>query len=883
MGNACDYCSKRPDPELPEHTKGPSKSNPEINRNGTIKKSRKRKIKKRPLKSSKAKVTEAITAEITNQEKSEIDIKMIESALSNHFILKIIDSDGKKVIIDQMRHYSIPANEVIFQQSNPAECFFVLSSGLLEVLVNSKQVNIIKPGTGFGELALIDNCARSATVRTLENSVLWGLDRKTFKKSVESLNAANYTENLEFLNSVPLFQILTKTQKELIMSVMATQVWAAGEKVVKEGDTGESFFIIKDGMVSCSQKGIELRKMTKGNFFGEQALLNNCVRTATVTTVIDSKMISIGRNTILKVLGSNLEQILFRNTIRMSLEKSPVFQVCTDEQRKILVDKMRILYYEDSEPVILKGLRMGMHVWVVLKNRLKFSGGSVETFACIGDNYLVSKKKRCFRNSYYADGLCVVGEITKLEIKQILGGSVRSVISINRMLPALQKVTVLRFLSKSLFYSVAKAFKTVQFSSGEVIFNQNDVGDNFFIVQEGKVDIIKNNISVRSVNKFDYFGERSVLFNDVRSASAVAHGDLTCWVLDRTDFLRIVDENIRTQLQKRIEMQDDDITLVDIVPVKLLGKGQFGCVYLATHRDRNTHYALKIVTRQKISFYDFYENIILERKILMQLDHGMIVKLIKTFKDSKRLYFLMEFVRGMDLFDVLTVLGRLSYENGQFYAACLVLIIETLHELGIIYRDLKPENVMVDDEGFLKLIDFGTAKFINGKSYTLVGTPHYMAPEVITGSGYMQSADLWSLGVMIYEFFEGNLPFGEYEEDPYAIYEEVLNCRLGFNKLQLNEAFRELVEQLLSIDPINRVRQRLKEYRAFQEFNWDALISRELQAPYRPVLNSIEEEVVQAKKAKINLQRFLESEESGQEPIAKRASMAPELNWDDEF
>ena len=310
------------------------------------------------------------------------------------------------------------------------------------------------------------------------------------------------------------------------------------------------------------------------------------------------------------------------------------------------------------------------------------------------------------------------------------------------MIPALKKIRVLRFLSKSKFQSVVKAFKIVSFAPGETIFKQNEIGDKFYIVNSGKIDIVKDNVTVRSVNIHDYFGERSILFNDVRSASAISNGESKCWVLDMHDFLNIIDENIRNQLIKRIELQDDSITLSHLLPVKLIGKGMFGCVYLTMHKEKETLYALKTVTRQKISAFDIYDNILLERQILLQLDHGMIVKLIKTFKDNLRIYFLMEYVHGSDLFDVLSFLGRLSVKNGQFYSASLVTILENLHERFIIYRDLKPENVMVDEEGYLKLIDFGTAKFIHNKSYTTVGTPHYMAPEVISGGGYNQSADL---------------------------------------------------------------------------------------------------------------------------------------------
>ena len=167
----------------------------------------------------------------------------------------------------------------------------------------------------------------------------------------------------------------------------------------------------------------------------------------------------------------------------------------------------------------------------------------------------------------------------------------------------------------------------------------------------------------------------------------------------------------------------------------------FGNVFLVMNNQKKRFYALKTVSRRKIEKYEIQENLLLERKILLTLDHIFILKMIKTFKDSKRLYFLTEFVRGSDLFDVLRELNIVSERDAKFYTSCIILMLEYLHDRDIVYRDLKPENVMIDEEGYPKLIDFGISKILNERTYTIVGTPHYMSPEVITGKGYSFSAD----------------------------------------------------------------------------------------------------------------------------------------------
>jgi cGMP-dependent protein kinase len=552
---------------------------------------------------------------------------------------------------------------------------------------------------------------------------------------------------------------------------------------------------------------------------------------------------------------------------------------------KKIVSRMKILQYQEGEVVVGQGLNMGKHVWVVLKGHLKQGDNLISSFSCIGDEQLLMKDSQSFKQAIFAETTCTLAEISKDDLEEILSSKIESVFNQNDMLPILKKVSVLRYLNKSNFNSVIKAFKIVKYESSSVIFKQNDIGDKFFIIKSGKVDIIKDSSVVRSVNIHDYFGERSILFNDSRSATAVAVTEVVCWVLERNDFLRIVDERVRKQLIERIDMQDESISLNDLIPVKNLGKGMFGSVFLVSHKERQTQYALKTVTRQKIATYDIYDNVLLERKILLQLDNNMIVRLIKTFKDNLRLYFLMEYVKGMDLFEVLTILGKLSLKNSQFYSAALVMIIENLHERDIIYRDLKPENVMVDEEGYLKLIDFGTAKIIQDKTYTTVGTPHYMAPEVITGSGYSLSADFWSIGIMIFEFFEGVLPFGENEEEPYKIYEKVLEKKIGFSRVnEFKSAVKSVISQLLNTNPNLRGEGGVKNHEFFEDVQWESIVSKDAASPYKPKLGSLENEINRAKKMRKNLQEFISRDEANDISCApRRGFKPPSSTWDDDF
>mmetsp|Transcript_9372 Transcript_9372/g.9354 ORF Transcript_9372/g.9354 Transcript_9372/m.9354 type:complete len:441 (-) Transcript_9372:850-2172(-) len=435
--------------------------------------------------------------------------------------------------------------------------------------------------------------------------------------------------------------------------------------------------------------------------------------------------------------------------------------------------------------------------------------------------------------------------------------------------------------------ALASTIKVRHYENQEPIFNQNDEGDDFYIVKEGQVDIVKDGVHIRTITRSDFFGERSMISNERRTASVLANGkNVSCWVLEKHDFLGMIDEGIRNQLIKRINLQDDSVVLADLCPIKVLGKGMFGNVFLTVNKKTGMPYAIKTVSRSKVGAFGISEDLVSERKILLQIDHPLIMKLVKTFKDEERVYFLMEYVRGKDLFDVLRVLNLLTDDDAKFYAACIFLMLEHLHERRIIHRDLKPENIMVDEEGYPKMIDFGTTKIVEGRTYTVVGTPHYMAPEVISGKGYGLASDYWSVGIMIYEFLCGGVPFGEEEEDPYKVYEKVLERKLAYPKCigsKLKAA--PIIEHLLNRNPGMRgTVESIKALPWFQNINWDKLIGKQIKPPHVPKLENLATDIESGLQKNKKLITFIRKEEiADRHEILRKSCKAPPPNWDEDF
>ena len=706
--------------------------------------------------------------------KSEDDLRLIYNALNRNISFKNLSQDQQDLIVREMKYFEMPAKSLIMQQGKICNFFYIISSGKAEIVENTKHMGILSEGECIGDSALLNNTPIQANITALEQCFLWGMDRLTFRMAVQEIYSANYNQNKKFIDSVPIFNALNKSQKELLLTSVTIEKFIDGEKIVVEDDPGELFYLIKEGTVICKRNDRVLRTLGSGEYFGEQALLCGTPRTATVIATGEVKCLVISERQLTQALGDQLNQIIYKNSIRMAFEKSRLLSSLSEAQTNSIIDKMVITSWDHGDEVIKKGACKNEAMHVIVHGNLSDSSCNVfDILSILGEEEVV-KDVKSYYGTLSAIGNVDLASISKSDFNHIIGEDIDQATCANDLLKTLGKINLFRGLSLEKLKIIVKSLQIEEFNQGKVIFEQNSPGEAFYIVKNGKVDIVKDGTFIRSITKFDYFGERSLLFNEMRSASVIASESVQCWVLTKSVFFGIIDARIRNLLIKRIHMQNTSIKLEDLIIVKDLGHGMLGDVYLVTHEEHKHLYALKSIKRNKIDSDKIQDNLILERKIMMQLDHNFIVKLIKTFNDENCVYFLLEYVRGEDLFDVIRNLNILTDEDAKFYVSCLIIILEHLHERDIVYRDLKPENVMVDEDGYLKLIDFGAAKIVNGRTYTMIGTPHYMAPEVILGKGYSVNADYWSLGIVIYEFLCGGVPFGENYTDSVSIFEDIL-------------------------------------------------------------------------------------------------------------
>ncbi|KUF97244.1 hypothetical protein AM588_10011330 [Phytophthora nicotianae] len=628
--------------------------------------------------------------ELKSVAKSSESTNIIRQALLNNFLFYTIGHSDIDSIVDFMTEKSTVAGDVVISEGNHGDFFYVVETGLFSVSVRGNVVNSVQRGATFGELALVYNCPRTASVTCSQPGRLWALDRVTFRRLVARIQSEQIGECKSALRNVSILHALTDTQLNQLAEAAQFVKFTKGDRIIKKGERGNVLYIIKSGAVICTDVGdshrMESVRLTENDYFGEQ-----------------------------------------KEKLFLALEP---------------------ITFTDGEFVIKEG-----------------------------DN--------------------------------------------------------------------GTAFYIIKSGSALVVKSVSNTDDN------GEVTTEKRQVATLSTGNF--FGEMSLLHGEPRQADVIANGHLECLSLDQGKFVELlgpIQEILNREAEERrnaLKMQEQkQIKLDDLEVLRTLGSGTFGRVKLVRHKTTGVAYALKVLNKASVVAYKQQRNVVNEKSVMTQCNHPFLLKLYTTYKDAARLYLLIEFVQGGELFTYLhstpSSPGRIPNDHARFYASHVLMALEYLHERCIVYRDLKPENLLIDPLGYLKVVDFGFAKVVDDRTYTLCGTTEYLAPELVLGKGHNRGVDYWALGILIYEMVVGHSPFaGSSQVDQMQICRNIVKEKVEFPSY-VSSSCRDIISKLLERDPTKRLgmthggARAIRSHAWFAKLDWDAMLQKKVNAPYKPKL-----------------------------------------------
>ena len=774
---------------------------------------------------------------ISKNNKPKKDHELIDKCFLDHFSFRILEKQARNEIIKQVSLCYAKAGTTLFQQNDPPGNFYIISSGVCNMLINGESVKLLQKGECFGEIDFMSGCNREFSIKCNSDCNLWLLEKKNFLQITKHILTKVFQDNIINTENVPLIKILDHDYKSKIISNCYRETRFPNNNIFFENQNANFLYLIKDGEIYIKKNGEIISTLTEGDYFGELSIISQNNRLLEVIPKTKSHLYSISISAIKKILGENYPVLLILGIAKAAFLKTECFK-----KVKFLDNVLHLfkLNFYDKETIILKKeTKKSENIIITISGKL-INVNSNEIICgkgCVLFGEEIYKEDQSLINSdIKCEPYSLLLSVKTKDLLNFLGSSFQQLDEKETIIDQLKCVSLFKNFTDAKINNLASKVKTTNFNEGEFVFKEGEEGTCFYIIKKGSVDLIAGNKYVRTINENEYFGVRALFFKEKRSASAKTNKKCEFFYLEKNDFENMIEKNLKEYLLDRLYLQDNSVNLDDLIFCTNLGSGTYGNVSLVKNKKNNYLYAIKNISNKQIMYGQLYKNLELERSILLQIDHPFIVKLVKTLKNKKYIYFLMDYIKGKELFDIIREIGILNKEQTQFFACSMMLAVNYLHERKFIFRDIKPENIMVLFNGYIKLIDFGTAKIINKKTKSLVGTPHYMAPEIMLGEGYSFEVDFWSIAVCMYEFFCGKLPFAEGVEDTMEIYEKIINDDLIFPDFIKDRDFKNLMNLMLNKNEDERYCKfnQINSHIWFKDFDWEELLSLNMKPPYLP-------------------------------------------------
>eukprot|EP00930_Biecheleria_cincta_P052680 TRINITY_DN3796_c0_g1_i2.p1 TRINITY_DN3796_c0_g1~~TRINITY_DN3796_c0_g1_i2.p1 ORF type:complete len:2012 (-),score=446.48 TRINITY_DN3796_c0_g1_i2:41-5329(-) len=800
---------------------------------------------------------------------------------------------------------------IIREGDQHAVHFFVACRGAFEILNGDKVVAELTRGATFGHSVLFADGVRKASVRAKGSSQVYALKANDVRDVLRFAEDETRQETITVVDKIvetgrcPQLHDLNIYQLNKLYDECQTETFENGAVIFQAGPIScDEVRVLWQGAAKFREEEGDVKRVANYAMFGLAAVLFGQMQYSVVADGM-AKTLRIPRHVLEDVFGgaSRLTRILLQSEVSATLCNTEELSGLHEGQLEKLASSFRTRLLQPGELLSGQDLRLQEQARLILcldgvvEVSHDGSKDSDDQNLCCqlsafdpaigGAQFLTPEIPWNCEVRCASSGRPATLAIWSAEDAQ----AIMAERDIQAKLSVLRSAFLFKTLSAMQLKQLAMSMVGEQIEDGAIVVKQGDVGDTFHIIGFGRVSIVRNEQFLRTMSQGDFFGERALLTHEPRSATVTASGPCLIWTITAETFSSVMPQETIDYLRGRNMLYEMDLDFNDMIYMRTIGEGAFGVVKMVKTKKTGNRFALKCVKKQNLLDGNQRQWLLNELGALSVIDHPFIVRLVQCFRNEAFVYFLQELIPGGELLEALAKLGILNKSQAAFYTGSVVLALKHLHERKIAYLDLKSENVLIDSQGYIKLVDFGLAERTNcGLLYVVKGTPQFMAPEMIRGRGYTSLADFWSLGVCLYEFMVGELPFGKDLTTKSEIVEAVLKAPLIFPEhFRAQPWFPEssqLMEGLLTRNPSRRLGSfvngmaAIMEHPFFSNFSWDDLLARRTVPPYVPRGEHYETGDENASGAGRSLAEV--EAEAGQEVLAT-GWKDPDPGWDDDF